>query len=254
MTGPRFFAVVLFATVGMVIVTNARAQVTPCSGDLSGTTIRHNLFVPDGATCVLHDLRVVGNVLVGTNAVLQLGAGTKISGNILADSCNSVEEVGLAGVTQTPIFIGGNVDINNCTVGGDLGSAPGSGFPSFTVRGNLSCENNGGFCGLDGAEIGGNARFINNHAGVNVFSVTIGGNLSVSDNTVADVSGEAAAVAGDNVGGNVQVNNNTNGSVGVGGNVIGGNLRCMGNSQQPGDDGNGPNTVSGHKLGQCSSL
>ena len=61
-------------------------------------------------------------------------------------------------------------------------------------------------------------------------------------------------VSGDNVGGNVQVNNNTNGSVGVGGNVIGGNLRCMGNSQQPGDDGNGPNTVSGHKLGQCSSL
>jgi hypothetical protein len=197
---------------------------------------------------------VVGNVLVGTNATLQLGADTKIGGNILADSCNQVKEVSLTGVTQTPILIGGNVEINNCTVGGSLGSfPPGSGFPSFTVRGNLSCENNGD-CVLNGAEIGGNARFINNKAGVNVFNATIGGNLSVSDNTVASVTSEVAAVAADNVGGNVEVNNNTIGTVGVGGNVIGGNLRCVGNSQQPSDDGNGPNTVNGHKLGQCSSL
>jgi hypothetical protein len=253
MTGLRFFAVVLFASLGMVIPTSARAQVTSCSGVLTGRTIHHNLFVPDGANCVLHDVRVVGNVLVGTNAALQLGADTNIGGNILADSCNFVEDVGLTGITQTPIFIGGNVEINNCTVGGSFGSSPGD-FPSFTVRGNLSCENNGDFCGLDGAEIGGNARFINNHGGVNVFNATIGGNLSVSDNTVANVTSEVAAVALDNVGGNAQVNNNTNGIVIVGGNVIGGNLRCVGNSQQPSDDNDGPNTVNGHKLGQCSSL
>lgn len=254
MTGPRFFAVVLFASLGMVIATSAHAQVTSCSGVLTGRTIHHNLFVADGATCVLHDVRVVGNVLVGTNAALQLGADTNIGGNILADSCNFVEEVGLTGVTQTPIFIGGNVEINNCTVGGSLGSPPGSGFPSFTVRGNLSCENNGNFCVLDGAEIGGNVRFINN--GISqVFAATIGGNLSVSDNSSG--GDEVAVAAGNTVGGNVQVNNNSgtgNQAVIVGGNVIGGNLRCVGNSQQPTDDNVGPNTVNGHKLGQCSSL
>jgi predicted acyltransferase (DUF342 family) len=253
MTGPRFFAVVLFASLGMVIWTSARAQVTSCSGVLTGSTIHRNLFVPDGATCTLHDVRVVGNVLVGTNAALQLGADTNIGGNILADRCNQVEGVGLTGVTQTPIFIGDNVEINNCTVGGGLGSPPGSGFPRFTVRGNLSCENNGG-CGLDGAEIGGNVRFINNGTS-QVFAATIGGNLSVSDNSSG--GDEVAVAAGNTVGGNVQVNNNSgtgNQVVIVGGNVIGGNLRCVGNSQQPTDDNVGPNTVNGHKLGQCSSL
>jgi hypothetical protein len=253
MTGPRFFAVVLFATLGMVIATNARAQVTSCSGVLTGSTIQRNLFVPDGATCTLHDVRVVGNVLVGTNASLQLGADTKIGGNILAASCNQVEEVKLNGVTQTPIFIGGNVEINNCTAA-SLGSSPGSDFPSFTVRGNLSCENNGDFCVLDSVQIGGNARLINNQAGVNVFRATIGGNLSVNENSCTLQGCEVAVVVNSRVGGNVEVNDNSGPQdSGVGGNVIGGNLRCQGNT--PGvSDGNSPNTVNGHKLGQCSSL
>jgi len=252
MTRLRFFAVVLFASLGMVVAPSARAQVTSCSGVLTGSTIHRNVFVPDGATCLLHDVTVVGNVLVGSNAALQLGADTNIGGNILADSCNYVEEVSLTGVAPQPIIIGGNLEINNCTVGGSLGSSPG-GFPSFTVRGNLSCENNGNACVLDGAEIGGNARFINDQA-VNVFNATIGSNLTVSDNRSANATDEVAAVAGDNVGGNVAVNNNITGIVLVGGNVIGGNLRCVGNSQQPSDDNSGPNTVNGHKLGQCSSL
>jgi hypothetical protein len=248
------FAVAALATLGIVLATGAHAQVTSCSGVLSGTTVHRNLVVPNGATCVLHDLTVVGNILIGTNAILELGADTKIGGNILADSCNNVEEVGLTGVTPTPIFIGGNVEINNCTIGGDLGSSPGSGFPSFTVRGNLSCENNGTFCLLNGAEIGGNVRFINN--GISqVFNATIGGNLSVSDNSSTASGGNEVAVAASNtVGGNVQVNNNSgtgNEAVLVGSNVIGGNLRCVNNS--PGVSGS-PNTVNGKKLGQCSGL
>jgi hypothetical protein len=247
------FAIVALSAFSIVFAVGpaARAQVTSCSGVLSGHTVHHNLLVPDGATCVLHELTVVGNVLVGTNAALQLGAGTHISGNILAHSCNYVEEVGLAGVTQTPIVIGGNVEINNCTVGGDFGSE--SGFPSFTVRGNLSCVNNGSFCALSGAEIGGNARFINNHAGVDVGHATIGGNLSVSDNTIANDTGENVAISPNNVGGNVQVNNNTGGVI-VGGNEIGGNLRCRGNPSGVTDDNSGPNTVDGKKQGQCAGL
>jgi hypothetical protein len=77
------------------------------------------------------------------------------------------------------------------------------------------------------------------------------GNLSVSDNKRANATDEVAAVAGDNVGGNVEVNNNATGIVIVDRKVIGGNLRCVGNSQQPTGDNN---TVNGHKLGQCSSL
>jgi hypothetical protein len=255
MTGPRFFAVVLFASLGIVIATSARAQVTSCSGVLIGRTIQRNLFVPDGATCTLHDVRVVGNVLVGTNAALQLGADTNIGGNILADSCNQVEEVKLNGVTQTPIFIGGNVEINNCTVGGSLGSSPGSGFPSFTVRGNLSCENNSNFYVLDGVEIGGNVHLINNSGGSQIFHATMGGNVRVNKNSATLPGSEVAVVVNDTVGGNVEVlDNNGPGDSIVGANVIGGNLRCRGNTPGVNDDNVGPSTVDGKKLGQCAGL
>lgn len=252
MTGLRFFAVVLFASLGMVIAPSARAQVTSCSGVLTGSTIHRNVFVPDGATCLLHDVRVVGNVLVGTNAALQLGADTNISGNILADRCNFVEEVSLTGVTQTPIFIGGNVEINNCTVGGDLGSP---GFPSFTVRGNLSCENNGNPCVLDTVEIGGNVHLINNSGGSQIFHATIGGNVRVNRNSATLPGSEVAVVVSSTVGGNVQVLDNSGPQDAiVGGNVIGGNLRCQGNTPGVNDDNVGPNTVDGKKLGQCAGL
>jgi hypothetical protein len=252
MTGPRFFTVVLFASLGMVTAISARAQVISCSGVLTGSTIQRNLFVPDGATCTLHDVRVVGNVLVGTNAALQLGADTNIGGNILADSCNFVEEVELTGVTQTPIFIGGNVEINNCTVGGSLGSP---GFPSFTVRGNLSCENNGNPCVLNVVEIGGNVQLINNSGGSQIFHATIGGNLRVNKNSATLPGSEVAVVVNDTVGGNVEVldNNGPQDSI-VGANVIGGNLRCRGNTPGVNDDNVGPSTVDGKKLGECAGL
>ncbi len=199
----------------------------------------------------MHDVRVVGNVLVGTNAALQLGADTNIGGNILADSCNFVEEVELTGVTPTPIFIGGNVEINNCTVGGGLGSP---GFPSVTVRGDLSCENNGDFCVLDGVEIGGNVHLINNSVS-QIFDATIGGNLRVDQNSATLPGSEVAAVVNDTVGGNVQVLDNSGPQdSGVGGNVIGGNLRCKGNTPGVSDDNVGPSTVDGKKLGQCADL
>jgi acetyltransferase-like isoleucine patch superfamily enzyme len=252
MTGLKFFAVVLSASLGMVIAPSARAQVTSCSGVLTGSTIHRNVFVPDGATCLLHDVRVVGNVLVGSNAALQLGADTNIGGNILADRCNYVEEVELTGVTPTPIFIGGNVEINNCTVGGSLGSP---GFTSVTVRGNLSCENNSG-CGLDGAEIGGNVHFINNSGGGSqIFNATIGGNVQVNQNSAILPGSEVAVVVNSTVGGNVQVLDNSGPQdAGVAGNVIGGNLRCQGNTPGVNDDNIGPNTVDGKKLGQCAGL
>jgi hypothetical protein len=243
------FAAMALATLGIVFATSARAQVTFCSTTLSGRTVHHNLFVPDGATCVLRDVTVTGNVLVGTNSTFRVFPGTKIGGNILADRCKFVEIFGPQPF-EAPIFVGGNLEVDNCTGDGLSGSfqIPGGSGPGFTIRGNLSCENNGSPCVMRGGEVGGNVRFINNAVASQIFFATVGGNLSVSDNP--SPGSEVAVVVGDTVGSNVQVNNNS-GDVLVGGNVIGGNLRCVNNSQGVSGD---TNTVNGKKLGQCSGL
>jgi hypothetical protein len=66
--------------------------------------------------------------------------------------------------------------------------------------------------------------------------------------------GEGAAVGTNQVGGNVQVNNNSGSSASlVGGNTIGGNLQFARNTPGVTDEGV-PNTVTGTKQGQCAGL
>jgi hypothetical protein len=50
----------------------------------------------------------------------------------------------------------------------------------------------------------------------------------------------------------MQVNNNTGGFSQVGGNKIGGNLACQGNTSVI--NGGVPNTVAGNERGQCAGL
>lgn len=238
------FAIAALATLGIVLATGAHAQITFCSTTLSGATVNNNLSVPDGTTCFLSGVAVVGNVLVGTNATLRASSGTKISGNIQAVSCNSVE-------LTTPIFVGGNLEIDNCTGSGFLEPPGSNSGPVGTIRGNVSCENNGGDCVMRSFEVGGNISFINNVIS-QVTNTTVGGNLSVSNNTSTNPS-TPQEVGEDTVKGNVEVNNNSSPAI-VGNNVIGGNLQCMNNSQGVTDDNVGPNTVNGKKLGQCSGL
>jgi hypothetical protein len=70
--------------------------------------------------------------------------------------------------------------------------------------------------------------------------------ITKADNTPAVIS--LAAIEG-----NVEVEDNTSGDFVVGGNNIGGNLKCQGNGKVS-DGGFGANTVGGKKLGQCAGL
>jgi hypothetical protein len=245
----------LASSIVFAVAPAARARVTSCSGVLSGPAVYQHLSVPKGATCLLQDVTVVGNVSVGTNATLQLGANTNIGGNLRADGCSSMQEVGPTNVTPPPILIGGNVEINNCTIGGDLGPLTGESFPGFIVRGNLSCENNGDYCVLNGAEIDGNVR-LGKNVESQVYESTIGGNVAVNNNSCTKPGCEAAAVVKSTIAGNVTVDGNSGptGATSVGGNEIGGNLRCRGNSSDVTEDEDGPNTVDGKKQGQCAGL
>jgi hypothetical protein len=215
---------------------------------MSGT-LPGNLVVPNGATCTLNGARVAGNILVEKNATLNVGTGSKIRGNIEAEQCNSVFLFG------NPISVGGNVRIDGCGGGQDGYQADIGPLPGIKIDGNFTCENNAAACLVTGGEIGGNARFVNNEES-QLFNPTIGGNLVIKDNSATLPGSEVAVVVRGTIEGNVEVNANSGpeGSVIVGGNEIGGNLRCHGNTSGVTDDSVGPNTVGGKTQGQCTGL
>jgi len=169
----------------------ARADDTSCTGNLFNATIKGNLEVPKGASCLLVSSTVTGNVQVEAGANLSIANNVTIGGNIHADRCNSVSMQTEGG----NIFVGGNVQIRRCTAGGGYDGA-------ITISGNFTCDNNLGSCGAGSGAIGGNVRVNNNSGRVTII------------NTIA---------------GNVQVNNNS-GVSDVSRNIIGGNLQCAGNT------------------------
>jgi hypothetical protein len=227
--GKRFAAAAL-AAIGMGLATvPASAADTTCTTTLSNGTINGNLVVPNNASCTLTNETVTGSVTVGTGASLRVD-GSTIGGNIRASHCNFVQLINTSGAVN----VGGNVAIEFCT-----GKRNGYFRPDFsvsspiTISGNFTCSNNDTSrtdsipCA---AEFG-----------------SVGGNVQVNNNVVANVEVEFNTVQG-----NVQVNNNTPDFAFVEGNNIGGNLSCQGNAGVR-DEGN-PNTVAGHKLGQCAGL
>lgn len=184
-------------------------------------TIDGNLTIAGGASLNAHAatfavVHVTGNVLVGKDAVLGLGAygppdipqtGTVVDGNIVA---NQPQSLYLSAIT-----VRGNLISNG-------GSGPGLNFPikNLVVGGNVVMQ------GWSGLWIG-------------LFRSQVGGNVIFSRNT------------GNQIGETGEPDSSE-----VADNVISGNLICLGNdpAAQFGDSGGGPNTVGGRAIGQCATL
>jgi hypothetical protein len=215
------------------------SETTAVSGSYHNLTITGNAYVADGATlavsgnltiarggCLdafsLGTVNVGGNILVGKGATLALGC-----------SPGAIGPQPPCGDMTTNDTVGGNIIANQPltmyltadTVGGNVishGGGPGpvlSPYINFPIkenhiRGNLIVQ------GWQGAWAG---ALRNN----------VGGNLIFSKNTTANPDSTEVAT-----------------------NTVRGNLICMGNSPaaQFGDSGGLPNTVGGHKLGQCAGL
>jgi hypothetical protein len=192
-------------------------------------TINGNLIVAPGALLNDHaaspptTVHVTGNVIVGKGAVLGLGDydptpphdSAIVDGNIIA---NQPLTLYLGGMT-----VHGNVISNG---GGD----PVRNFPikDDTIDGNLIVQ------GWSGLWFG-------------VIRTTVGGNV-----IVAHTAGTQTGIPGTEFEGILD-------STEVVSNTIGGNLICLGNTPaaQIGDaveDGGGPNTVGGRKIGECAGL
>ena len=144
-------------------------------------------------------------------------------------------------------FINGGQITGNVTVVGGSFVANGA-----AVGGNLTVEGGGTFTLGPAATIGGNLKIDDlppGSASNLVCGTTVFGNLTFDSNAAATQIGSAYPLtcAGNNIGGNASVNNNT-GSLDVVGNRVSGNLVCRNNSNLMMGGGN---TVGGTKTGQC---
>jgi hypothetical protein len=230
----KCFAVVIVAALGLLLATVPIAgaqQAFQCTGTISdGSTIDRNLIVPANAFCTLTNVKVAGNVHVGTGATFSVSPATgqtvEIDGNIAADRCFIAFLQSSGGV----VSIEGNVTLQGCT---SVSHVAGVGYvgPKLTISGNFLCANNSTQC--------------------NATDGVVQGNLTVDDNSTSS----PISVFGNQVSGNVDISGNTAVTLIVGGNTISGNLQCFDNSSVfPPDDDGSPNTVSGHKQRQCANF
>jgi hypothetical protein len=175
-----------------------------------------------------------GNITVsaGQNCIFVNGG---VTGNV-------VENGGNLGLIQSSV--GGNVQIH----GGTFTLGPGS-----SIGGDLQIQNlptGPGQNQVCGTTVNGNLQFQNSGTALLIGSTnpssgagnSVGGDLQVHDNTAA------TTVAGNTVSGNLQDNNNT-APTQVFINIVGNNLQCAGDTSITG----GGNTAKA-KQGQCSTF
>lgn len=195
-------------------------------------TVKHNLVVAAGASLNDHagsaptTVHVGGNVVVGKGGIVGLGTydpaaphDTVVDGNVIANQPLSLY-ISFATIHGNLISNGGG--------GGVTGE-----FRNYPTKDN-TIDGNAVIQGWTGGWIG----FIRNHVGGNVI---FSKNKSVINGLVKPpVPGQVDSDSSE-----------------VMTNVIGRNLVCQGNTpkaQVNPDDGGQPNTVGGHKIGQCAGL
>ncbi|QGM98059.1 hypothetical protein [Methylocystis parvus] len=194
----------------------ALAADTNCSASspiANGASVTGRVVVPDGQTCDITGVSVIGDVFVGKQATLKVHGGT-VAGNVEANQCTEVLLRGEA----APLLIGGDVQIRGCAGRLDYGSLWVAGFIDGTagramISGDVECVGNKGLCA--------------------VYRVDVGGNVRVDD-TLANGSPSQ----------NTYSANLTN-------NVIGKKLECNRNSPNPVTYG--ANVAASGKLGQCAA-
>ena len=203
-----------------------------CSFGGGTVTVRHNLVVAAGAVLNDHSasplttVHVGGNVLVGKGGIVGLGTynpaaphDSVVDGNVIANQPLSLY------ISFTTIH--GNL-ISHGGGGGVAGEFRNYPTKDNTIDGNVVIQGwTGGWIGLIRNHVGGNMIFSKNKSVINGL---------VDPPVPGQVDSDSSEIMT---------------------NVIGRNLICQGNTpkaQVNPDDGGQPNTVGGHKIGQCAGL
>jgi hypothetical protein len=209
----HFTTTMLACGIMLAALPPARADSTTCPPNQSGSTVNGNLIVPAGQNCQLSGVTVTGNVLVQTNATLNIQlGGVTIVGNVSVGTGATLRDD-----VNGDLTIDGNFNANQC------------------LSVNLDS--------LGVTTIFGTVQF-QRCTEASVVDVDIGGNV------VCNNSGTCQIAQNRVKNGNVAVNDNSNAT--VGGNTIGNNLVCQGNTSIT--NAGFPNTVGGHKNGQCAGF
>lgn len=155
---------------------SASAEETVCNGTI-GPVALDNIFVPDGATCVLDRTRANGNLVIGTGATLQ-ATSVRINGSVQAEGASHV----LMGGSST---VGGSVQI----VQGHSAT-----LNKVRVSGDILLDSNAGSLKATANVVGGNLQVFQNTGGVLLRNNRIDGNLQCKANAPAPRgSGNVAA-------------------------------------------------------------
>lgn len=164
MLQPTSLAATLALAAGVLLATPAMAEERTCTGSI-GAVALDNVFVPDGATCVLNRTRLTGNIVVGTGSKLT-ATSVSVNGNVQAEGAQNVTVTGrsiVGGSVQvvqgyevkvTGAKVTGSVLIDENTgpvtasrnrVNGDLQlfqNSGGSRLVDNIIKGNLQCKEN----------------------------------------------------------------------------------------------------------------
>ncbi len=147
-----------------------------CTGRV-GAVALDNIFVPDGAYCVLDRTRAKGNIVVGTGATLA-ATSVSVNGNLQAEGAADVNVAGrstFGGSVQ--IVQGGSASIKRARINGDI----------------LFDANNGPLQAADNV-VGGSLQAFKNMGGVVLVNNRMIGNLQCKENIPAPTgSGNVAA-------------------------------------------------------------
>lgn len=159
---------VTLALIGAVTLAQpALAEERQCTGRI-GAVALDNVFVPDGATCVLSKTRLNGNIVVGTGAKLTATSVT-VNGSVQAEGASAV-------VINGRSIIGGSVQI----VQGYAATVS-----AATIAGTVLIDENTGPVAATRNRVTGDMQFFANRGGTTVSENRINGNLQCKENSPA---------------------------------------------------------------------
>jgi hypothetical protein len=248
--GPMALATLVLAALSNAIAAHSAA--TLCTGTITGTV--EALVVPTGATCTATDLVVSGDVTVESGGFLRATGELRVGDDV------TVEPEGGLRITAQIVEVGGGMSGRD-TADFVVARQPFIGSHA-TIAGGVNVSGARTFALLD-VSVEGNV--IVRRSGAEGFEITsneVHGNVVVIDNTIVGAETPSLfAVTDNSVDGNVIVSGNdaTNAFEPpyVMSNTVSGNLVCQNNTPDVTDefvDGTFPNTVAGHKIGECAGL
>lgn len=138
-----------------------------CTGAVGAVSL-DNVFVPDGASCLLDRTRTKGSVVVGRGATLQANS-VSINGNLQAEGAFSVVVGGYSTVGGSVQLVqGGSAAITRARISGDL----------------LFDENRGAIA-ASANTIGGSLQAFQNTGGASFVNNRMNGNMQCKENVPA---------------------------------------------------------------------